>query len=199
MYRYPPSLEKAIESLTKLPGVGVRTAERMIFYLLKDGRKEIVPLAQAMANLKNKVSYCIVCGNLSEGKKCLICSNSKRDTTLICVVGEASDVVALEKTNEYRGLYHVLSGSLSPLDGVGPDKLRIKELLARVKGGRIKEIILATNPTAEGEATALFLTKKLKPYKVKITQIARGIPVGSSLEHVDHVTLAKSLEGRREI
>lgn len=199
MYCYPPAVERAIESLTKLPGIGSRTAERLIFFLLKGPRKEITTLAQAISDLNAKVTSCATCGSLSEEKRCPICSNARRDESIICVVGEPSDIVAIEKTSEYRGLYHVLSGALSPLDGIGPDDLRIKELLHRVKVGQVKEIILATNPDSEGEATAIYLAQQLKPLRVKITRIARGIPVGSSLEHVDEVTLAKALEGRREI
>lgn len=199
MYSYPPVLERAIASLTKLPGLGSRTAERMIFFLLKGPREEITTLAQAISDLKEKVTSCLTCGNLSEESRCPICSSPRRDGSVICVVGEPSDVVAIEKTSEYQGLYHVLSGSLSPLDGIGPDDLRIKELLNRIKSGKVKEVILATNPDSEGEVTATYLAQQLKPLGVKITRIARGIPVGGSLEHVDEVTLAKALEGRREI
>jgi len=199
MYRYPPAVERAIESLTKLPGIGPRTAERMIFFLLKGSRGEVKTLAQAINDLADKVVSCATCGNLSEEKRCPICSSSRRDESVICVVGEPNDIVAIEKTSEYRGLYHVLSGTLSPLDGIGPDDLRITELLTKIKTGKVQEVILATNPDTEGEATALYLTQQLKPLGVKISRIARGIPVGSSLEHVDEVTLAKALEGRREI
>lgn len=199
MYRYPPAVERAIESLTKLPGIGSRTAERLIFFLLKGRPEEIRGLARAISDLGDKVTPCVTCGNLSGEKKCPVCSSLKREGSVICVVGEPSDIVAIEKTSEYRGLYHVLSGALSPLDGIGPDDLRINELLNRVKTEKVKEVILATNPDTEGEATAIYLAQQLKPLGVKITRIARGIPVGSSLEHVDEVTLAKALEGRREI
>ncbi|NOX97446.1 MAG: recombination protein RecR [Nitrospirae bacterium] len=199
MYRYPPAVERAIESLTKLPGIGPRTAERMIFFLLKAPKGEIRTLAQAIGDLADKVVPCVTCGNLSAEKRCPICSSPRRDESVICVVGEPNDIVAIEKTSEYQGLYHVLSGTLSPLEGVGPDDLRITELLHRVKAGKVKEVILATNPNSEGEATALYLDQQLKPLGVRVTRIARGIPVGSSLEHVDEVTLAKALEGRREI
>ena len=199
MYSYPPAVERAIASLTRLPGIGPRTAERMIFFLLKGPREEIKTLAQAISDLEEKVIYCATCGSLSEEKRCPICSNSRRDRSIICVVGEPSDIVAIEKTSEYRGLYHVLSGALSPLDGIGPDDLHIKKLLHRVKTGKVKEIILATNPNTEGEATAIYLAQQLGPLGAKITRLARGIPVGSSLEHVDEVTLAKALEGRREV
>lgn len=199
MHTYPPSVEKAIVGLTKLPGLGSRTAERMIFFLLKGPREEIKALAQAIRDLEEKVTSCLICGNLSEEPKCSICSHPRREESVICVVGEPSDIVAIEKTSEYRGLYHVLSGSLSPLDGIGPDDLRIKELLSRIRSGKVKEVILATNPDSEGDITAIYLSQQLKPLKVKITRIARGIPVGSSLEYVDEVTLAKALEGRREV
>jgi len=198
MYRYPPAVERAIESLTKLPGIGSRTAERLIFFLLKGSREEIVSLARSISDLGEKVTPCATCGNLSEEKRCPICSSSRRDESVICVVGEPSDIVAIEKTSEYRGAYHVLSGALSPLDGIGPDNLRIEELLNRIKTGQVKEVILATNPNTEGETTAIYLAQQLKPLGVKVTRIARGIPVGSSLEHVDEVTLAKAMEGRRE-
>ncbi len=199
MYNYPLAVERAIASLTRLPGLGLRTAERMIFFLLKGSGEEIKNLAQAISDLKEKVIHCATCGSLSEEKRCPICSNSRRDGSTICVVGEPSDIVAIEKTGEYRGLYHVLAGALSPLDGIGPDDLHIKKLLHRVKVGQVKEVILATNPNTEGEATAIYLAQQLEPLGAKITRLARGIPVGSSLEHVDEVTLAKSLEGRREI
>lgn len=199
MYSYPPAVERAIAGLTKLPGLGSRTAERMIFFLLKGPREEIKTLAQAISDLGEKVTPCLTCGNLSEEPRCPICSHPQRKESVICVVGEPSDIVAIEKTSEYQGLYHVLSGTLSPLDGIGPDDLRIKELFNRIKSGKVKEVILATNPDSEGDITATYLSQQLKPLGVKITRIAQGIPVGSSLEYVNEVTLAKALEGRREI
>lgn len=199
MCYYPPAVEKAIAGLTKLPGLGSRTAERMIFFLLRGPREEIKNLAQAINDLREKVISCATCGNLSQETRCPICSNSRRDRSVICVVKEPSDIVAVEKTSQYRGLYHVLSGALSPLDGIGPENLRIKELLNRVQSGEVKEVILATNSDSEGEITAIYLARQLKPLGVKITLLARGIPMDSSLEHVNKVTLAKALEGRREI
>ena len=198
MYRYPQAIGRAIESLSKLPGIGPRTAERLTIFLLKSSAGEVKALATAIGELKEKVSYCSVCGNLCEEEKCYICRSPKRDGSLICVVEEPGDVAAMEKTSQYRGLYHVLSGALSPLDGIGPENLRIKELLKRIKEEKTKEVILATNPNAEGEATAVYLAKQINPLGVKLTRLARGIPVGSSLEYIDEVTLGKALDGRRE-
>ena len=198
MYRYPQAVIRAIENLNKLPGIGPRTAERLTIFLLKSPTEEVESLATAIGELKEKVSYCSVCGNLSEERQCFICRSAKRDRSLICVVEEPGDVASMEKTNQYKGLYHVLSGAISPLDGIGPENLRIKELLQRIKEEKAQEVILATNPNAEGEATAVYLAQKIKPLGVKLTRLARGIPVGSSLEYVDEVTLGKALDGRRE-
>lgn len=198
MYHYPNAVGRAIESLSKLPGIGPRTAERLTIFLLKSSKEDVKNLSTAIGELKEKVGYCSVCGNLSQEDKCSICHNPKRDESIICVVEEPADAVAMERTNEFKGLYHVLFGALSPLDGIEPENLRIKELLQRIKKEKTKEIILATNPDAEGEATAFYLAKQMKPLGVKITRLARGIPVGSSLEYVDEVTLGKALDGRRE-
>ncbi len=198
MYRYPQAVVRAIENLSKLPGIGPRTAERLTIFLLKSPEQEVNALAAAIGELKDKVSYCRLCGNLSEEEKCYICRSPKRDSSLICVVEEPGDVAAMEKTSQYKGLYHVLSGALSPLDGIGPENLRIKELLKRIKEEKTEEVILATNPNAEGEATAIYLAKQINPLGVKLTRLARGIPMGSSLEYIDEVTLGKALDGRRE-
>ncbi|MBN1481876.1 recombination protein RecR [candidate division KSB1 bacterium] len=190
------AVEKAIHELSKLPGIGRKTAQRHVFYLLKQTEHEVHQLAEALLELKSKVIHCHTCFNITETDPCRICSSDKRDRSIICVVEEANDVLALEKTGEYRGLYHVLGGALSPLDGIGPDDLRIKELLNRLDG--VNEIIVATNPNTEGEATAIYLSKLIKPMGVKMTRIARGIPVGADLEYTDEITLARAIEGRLE-
>jgi len=189
------SLQRAIDELSRLPGIGKKSAQRIVFYLLKLPKEEVHSLAQALEDVKEKALYCSVCFNITETDPCPICTNPNRDRSIICVVEEANDVAALEKTGDYKGLYHVLGGSLSPLDGIGPDDLRIKELMRRING-EVKEVILATNPNAEGEATALYLAKLLKPLGVKISRIARGIPVGTDLEYADVITLLKAIEGR---
>ena len=200
------SLEKLIEEFSKLPGIGKKTAQRMAFYILKSKKEVTEALAQALLDVKEKVHYCSVCFNITEGDPCSICKDEKRDRSIICVVEEANDVVALEKTNQYKGLFHVLGGVLSPLDGIGPDDLKIKELLLRLKGPKdpasrekqVKEVILATNPNTEGEATAIYLAKLIKPLGIKVTRIARGLPAGGDLEYADQVTLANAIEGRVE-
>lgn len=191
------SIDKLIEEFSKLPGIGQKSAQRLAFYVLKIKKEEAKKLAQAILGVKEKVAYCSVCFNLTEDDPCKICRDKKRDSSVICVVEEANDVVAIEKTNQYKGLYHVLGGVLSPLDGIGPDELRIKELMSRLKKG-VKEVILATNPSAEGEATAVYLSKLIKPMGIKVTRIARGLPAGGDLEYADMATLSKALEGRVE-
>jgi len=192
----PESVEQLVEQFAQLPGIGRKTAHRLALYVLKMEREEIVTLAKALVNVKDKVRYCSVCSNITESDPCRICSNTRRDRHVICVVEEPSDVLALEKTNEFKGLYHVLGGALSPLDGIGPDDLRIKELLGRLSGTGMEEIILAMNPNVEGEATTLYLSKLIKPLGVRVTRIARGLPVGSDLEYADEATLSRALEGR---
>ena len=191
------AVEKAIHELSKLPGIGRKSAQRHVFYLLKQAENHVQQLADALLELKSKVRNCTVCFNITEADPCHFCVSEKRDRTVICVVEEANDVLALENTGEYRGLYHVLGGSLSPLDGIGPDDLRIKELLSRLSDN-VSEIIIATNPNTESEATALYLAKLVKPLNIKISRIARGIPVGADLEYADEITLARALEGRLE-
>ncbi len=191
------AVEKAIHELSKLPGVGRKSAQRHVFYLLKQSENDVQQLADALLELKSKVRNCSVCFNITENDPCPICTSEKRDRSVICVVEEANDVLALEKTGECRGLYHVLGGALSPLDGIGPDDLRVKELLQRLTE-EVKEIIIATNPNTEGEATALYLAKLIKPMNIKISRIARGIPVGADLEYADEITLARAIEGRLE-
>ena len=188
-------MQRAVEELSKLPGIGKKSAQRLVFYLLKLPRDEIIALAKSLVDVKDKASYCSVCFNITEANPCSICTNSKRDRSIICVVEEANDVMAFEKTGEYKGLYHVLGGALSPLDGIGPDDLRIKELLTRLNED-VKEVILANNPNVEGEATALYLSKLIKPLRIKMTRIARGVPVGTDIEYADEITLTRALEGR---
>lgn len=191
------AVERAIQELSRLPGIGRKTAQRLVFYLLKQPEAQVQQLAEALIELKKKVIHCSICFNITESDPCSICTGSKRDRSMICVVEEANDVLALEKTGGYNGLYHVLGGSLSPLDGIGPDDLRIKELLSRIDE-TVKEVILATNPDTEGEATALYLARILKPMNVRVSRIARGIPVGADLEYADEITLTRAIEGRRD-
>ena len=193
---YPSvSLERAIGEFSKLPGIGRKSAQRLVFFLLKNSKYEVQQLAEALIALKEKVKFCSTCFNITEADPCHICLDERRDRALLCVVEEANDVLALEKTGEYKGLYHVLGGALSPLEGVGPDDLHIKEMLTRFHAG-IGEVIIATNPNTEGEATALYLEKLIKPLIVKVTRIARGIPVGGDIEYADEITLTRALEGR---
>ena len=188
-------MEKAISELSKLPGIGRKSAQRLVFYLLKWPKYEVQQLADALYAIKEKVNFCTICFNITEADTCHICASDKRDRTTLCVVEEANDVLALEKTGEYKGLFHVLGGALSPLEGIGPNDLHIKEMMTRLNG-TIQEIIIATNPNTEGEATALYLEKLIKPLEIKLTRIARGLPVGGDLEYADEITLTKALEGR---
>jgi recombination protein RecR len=196
MFYTAESIEQLAEQFSQLPGIGRKTAHRLALYVLKMSRDEVVTLAKALVNVKDKVRYCTVCSNITESDPCAICSNTKRERSFICVVEEPHDVLAIEKTHEFKGLYHVLGGALSPLDGIGPDDLKIKELLQRLSGATIDEIILALNPNVEGEATTLYLSRLLKPLGIKVTRIARGLPVGSDLEFADEATLSRALEGR---
>jgi recombination protein RecR len=189
------AVEAAIEALCKLPGIGRKSAQRLVFFLLKIPRNEVEALAAALVALKEKVRSCSSCYNITENDPCPICANPQREGRTLCVVEEANDVLALEKTGEYRGLYHVLGGALSPLDGIGPENLKVRELMQRLQSG-VEEVILATNPTAEGEATAIYLAKLIRPLGIRISRIARGIPVGGDLEYADEITLTRALEGR---
>lgn len=182
-----------------MPGVGLKTAQRLSFYVLRISHQEADKLARAIMQVKEKVRYCSICSNITETDPCEICSNSKRDGQTICVVEEPKDIMVIEKTGEYRGMYHVLMGAISPLDGIGPENLKIDSLVERVKSQAVKEVILATNPNAEGEATATYLARLLKPLGVKVYRIARGLPVGSELEYADEVTVTKALEGKMEM
>ena len=193
----PPTLARVIESFAKFPGIGKKTAHRLGLYVLKSHSNEIEELAQALLDVKNKISTCDNCHNISETSPCLICSDPKRDPSLLCVVEDTTDLVVFEKTNHFRGKYHVLGGVLSPLDGIGPEDLHFDTLLERINGE--EEVIIATNPSAEGETTALYLAKLLKERNIKVTRLASGIPVGGDLEYTDEATLVSALEGRREI
>jgi recombination protein RecR len=196
---YPEPVARLIDALQRLPGIGPKTAQRLTFYLLKRPTDEVRELGDALLAMKEKITYCRVCFNVTDENPCRICNDPRRDPNVVCVVEEPNDLLAMERTGEYRGRYHVLLGALSPLDGIGPDDLKIRELLARLEGKETAEVILATNPNVEGEATALYLAKLLRPLAVRITRIARGLPVGGDLEYADQVTLSKALEGRREI
>ncbi len=195
MFYTAESIEHLAEQFAQLPGIGRKTAHRLALYILKLSRDEVVTLAKALVDVKDKVRYCSICSNITETDPCGICSSSKRERASICVVEEPNDVLAIEKTHEFRGLYHVLGGALSPLDGVGPEDLRVKELLQRMNDS-VEEVILCMNPNVEGEATTLYLSKLLKPLGIKVTRIARGLPVGSDLEFADEATLTRALEGR---
>jgi len=195
----PEPLARLVEQLQKLPGIGAKGAQRLAFHILKNPRDEAERLCDAIRDVKERVTYCSTCNNITDHDPCVFCTSASRDQRLICVVEEPQNVSVIEKTREFRGVYHVLMGALSPLHGVGPDDLKIKSLLARVANGGAEEIILATNPTVEGEATALYLARLLKPLGVRVTRIAMGIPVGSDLEYADEVTMTRAMEGRRDI
>lgn len=195
---YPQSVIRLIEEFSKLPGIGAKTAQRLTFHVLNTSLDEAGRLSQAIIEARKNIKYCASCGNLTDSEYCSICSNRGRDKDTICVVQDPRDVIAMERTREFKGLYHVLHGAISPLNGIGPDDIRIKELLGRITKDT-KEIIVATNPNVEGEATAMYIARLLKPLSVKVTRIAHGIPVGGDLEYADEVTLGKALEGRREI
>ncbi|QQY79844.1 DNA replication and repair protein RecR [Keratinibaculum paraultunense] len=196
---YALPIANLIEQLSKLPGIGRKTAQRLAFYILEMDTIEVEKLANAITNAKKKIHYCSICCNLTDTDPCHICKDDRRDKSIICVVEGAKDVIAMEKTREYKGLYHVLQGTISPMDNRGPNEIKVKELLNRVYEGEVEEVILATNPTVEGEATALYIAKLLKPLGVKTTRIAHGIPVGGDLEYFDEVTLSKAMENRREL
>src|SRR5207248_2334722 len=196
---YEGPVQDLIDELGRLPGVGPKSAQRIAFHLLKLPRDDALRLASVITEVKDKISFCHRCYNVCEGEECELCLDTRRDPTLVCVVEEPRDIVAVEKTQEFRGRYHVLQGAISPIEGIGPDQLRVKELLARVDAEEIVEIILCTNPNIEGEATAMYLARLLKPLGVKVTRIASGLPVGGDLEYADELTLGRALEGRREV
>lgn len=194
----PRSVQKVIEQLGKLPGIGQKTAERLAFYLLKQHPQNLEEFGNSVNNLRKNLFFCKTCHNLTENEFCQICANPKREQSVVCVVEEVLDVIAFEKTDEFRGVYHVLQGVISPINGVSPSDLTIESLKNRVAQGLIQEVILATNPTIEGEATALYIARALQPWNIKITRIARGLPTGSDLEYADKLTLSRSLQGRQE-
>ena len=196
---YPKAIAALIEQFQKFPSVGPKSAQRMAFYLLRMPTADVENFAKAIIEAKHNTHTCDVCFNLSASSPCEICSSSQRDRSVICVVSETKDLIAIEKTNEYKGLYHVLQGLISPIDGIGANDIRIKELLTRISEDDVKEVILALNPSVEGEATTLYLAKLLKPFNITVSRIALGIPIGSDLEYADEITLARALEGRRII
>ena len=201
MNYFPPAIQNLIDEFNKLPGIGPKTSERFVFYLLKQSEEEIEKFAKAIENLKKKITICSQCYNFSEKDPCPICTDPRRDKSLLCVVAYPQDLQAIEKTNEYKGLYHILGGILNPIEGIGPKELKIQELLKRVKksNSKIQEIILGLNPDLEGEATAIYLAKLLRPLKIKVARLARGLPMGSDLQYADEVTLSNALEGRKEM
>jgi recombination protein RecR len=199
MKDFAEPLARLIDELKRLPGIGQKSAQRIAFHLERAPREDVERLATALLDAKDKIQLCSVCNNLTEQDPCEYCTDPRRDQEIICVVETPYNIIGVEKTREFRGLYHVLHGALSPLQGIGPDQLKLKNLIERLKGGKIKELIVATNPNVEGESTAIYLSKLIKPLGVKVTRIAMGIPVGSELEFADEVTMLKALEGRREI
>ena len=199
MSEYAPSIEKLIESFERLPSIGHKTAARLAFHVLDWNEEETNRFVSSIINAKKSLKYCSKCYNITDTDPCPICSNATRNQSIICVVEDVRDVVAMEKTHEFKGVYHVLHGSISPMNGVGPDDIKVKELLARLMDGSVKEVILATNPRVEGEATAMYLSKLIKPLGIKVTRIAHGVPVGGDLEYTDEVTLSRALEGRVQL
>jgi recombination protein RecR len=195
----PDPLSRLVEQFQRLPGIGSKSAQRLAFHILKTPREEVERLAEAMRDVKDRVTYCSTCSNITDIDPCYYCTDASRDHRVLCVVEQPENVSAVEKTRDFKGLYHVLMGALSPLHGIGPDDLKIKDLLTRVGQGRIEEVILATNPNVEGEATAIYLAKLLKPLGVRVTRIAMGVPVGSDLDYADEVTMQRAMEGRREL
>ena len=194
---YDGALQDLIDALGRLPGIGPKSAQRIAFYVLSRPKAEAELLAQALIDAKEKIRFCTNCGNIAQEELCPICRNPKRDQAVICVVEEAKDVGAIERTRSYRGLYHVLGGAIDPINGIGPEQLRLRELLSRLSGDTVQEIIIATNPNIEGEATATYLTRTIFPLGLKVTRLASGLPVGGDLEYADEVTLGRALEGRR--
>jgi recombination protein RecR len=195
----PDPLARLVEQLQRLPGIGAKSAQRLAFHILKTPREDVERLAEAMRDVKDRITYCSVCSNITDVDPCFFCTSDTRDRRLVCVVEQPENVAAIEKTREFKGMYQVLMGALSPLHGVGPDDLKIKALLQRVSDGQVDEVILATNPNVEGEATAIYLARLLKPLGLKVTRIAMGVPVGSDLEYADEITMTRAMEGRREV
>jgi len=196
---YPEPISKLIDSFTKLPGIGPKTAVRLAFFVLTMKDDDVLDFANSLVSAKRELSYCSICGHITDRDPCAICEDQSRDNTVICVVEDPKDVIAMEKTKEFHGRYHVLNGVISPMDGIGPEDINVPSLLERLKDDSIEEVILATNPNIEGEATAMYISRLVKPSGIRTTRIAHGLPVGGDLEYADEVTLAKSLEGRREV
>lgn len=196
---YPEPIAKLIDAFTHLPGIGPKTAGRLAFHVLRMKEDDVIDFAKALVNVKRNLHYCSVCGNITDSDPCQICQDKTRDASVICVVQEPKDLVAMERTREFSGYYHVLHGAISPIEGIGPEEIKLKELLNRLSDERVQELILATNPNIEGEATAMYISRLVKPFNLKVTRIAHGLPVGGDLEYADEVTLSKALEGRREL
>ncbi|EPY5017445.1 recombination mediator RecR [Listeria monocytogenes] len=196
---YPEPITKLIDSFMKLPGIGPKSAARLAFYVLDMKEDDVLDFAKALVDAKRKLSFCSVCGHITDKDPCYICADTSRDRSVICVVQESKDVIAMEKMRDFHGLYHVLHGTISPMDGIGPEDINIPDLLKRLQDDTIEEVILATNPNVEGEATAMYISRLLKPSGIKVTRIAHGLPVGGDLEYADEVTLSKAMEGRREV
>ncbi|CCK89409.1 DNA repair and recombination protein [Clostridioides difficile E1] len=199
MQVYTGPITRLIEEFSKLPGVGRKTAQRLAFHIINMNTNDVEALSKAIIDAKREIRYCSICCNITDTDPCSMCSNKSRDSSVICVVEDPRDVAAMERTREFKGQYHVLNGVISPMDGIGPDMLKIKELIQRLGNQEVKEIIMATNPTIEGEATAMYIARLVKPMGIKVTRIAHGLPVGGDLEYADEVTISKALEGRREI
>lgn len=199
MKQYPKPLARLIGELGKLPGIGYKTAQRLAFHILSLSDEEAISLADAITQAKNEMKYCSVCGNLTDTDPCIICSDTSRKTDVICVVESPKDVAAMERIKEFDGLYHVLHGVISPMEGIGPEDINLKSLIKRLQQSDVKELIIATNPNIEGEATAMYIARLIKPAGIKVTRIAHGLPVGGDLEYADEVTLLKAMEGRREL
>ncbi|MBQ2698771.1 MAG: recombination protein RecR [Firmicutes bacterium] len=198
-YRYPPSLTELINQLGKLPGVGPKTAARLAFHLLAAPEADAAGLAAAIGAARKSIGYCAICGSYTDTEVCPLCEDSERDATLLCVVEQPRDIISMERSRSFRGRYHVLNGVLSPMDGIGPDRLRMTELFRRLENGGIREVVVATNPSVEGEATAMYLAKKIKPMGIRVTRIAHGLPVGGDLEYADEATLSLALSGRHDL
>jgi recombination protein RecR len=196
---YPEALAKLIDAFTRLPGIGPKTAGRLAFHVLRMKEEDVTDFAKALVNVKRNLHYCSVCCNITDVDPCRICMDKSRDPSIICVIQEPKDLVAMERTREFRGYYHVLHGAISPMEGIGPDEIYVAELLKRLGDETVQELIMATNPNIEGEATAMYLSRLIKPFGIKVTRIAHGLPVGGDMEYADEVTLTKALEGRREL
>lgn len=199
MENYSEPIDRLINEFSKLPGIGRKTAQRLAFHVINMNTSDVESLSKALVDVKKEIKYCKICCNISDSEICTICNNLHRDESILCVVEDPRDVAAMERTKDYNGKYHVLNGVISPMDGIGPDMLNIKELLSRLSDGVVQELIMATNPTIEGEATAMYISRLVKPMGIKVTRIAHGLPVGGDIEYADDVTISKALEGRREI